>query len=308
VTDETTIVVCGATGNQGGAVVESLLAGGARGRVAAISRSPGGGAARALAARGVELRRGDLMDAESLVEAFRGARAVFGVTQPWSADYRTCDVRGEVEQGRNLVDACAAAGVAHLVLSTVLVEGPGPSGIPHVDSKIEVEIRARARGIPLTILRPGSFMDNIGMPFYPVKRNSVRGFVAPDAKMPYIACRDIGVMAARSFERPDEFIGREVNAVGDFISGKEIAAIFARILGVPGFRYTAVPAIAVRLFAREFWAMRRAFEKNGRPPYPSIIDEWLAETRRVCGEGNVTTMERFLEGRFGTGTTRGRHG
>jgi len=81
------------------------------------------------------------------------------------------------------------------------------------------------------------------------------------------------------------------------VSGAEIAAILARLTGVRDFRYHAVPGIVMRLFAPEFWKMRRAFEKHGRPPYPPEIDRWVAETRALCAE--PTTMERFLTEKFG---------
>lgn len=158
---EARIAVCGATGNQGRAVVRSLLASG-RWEVVALSRSPEGEAAKELARAGARIVRADLLDRASLIAAFTGARGVFGVTQPWSPDYEHCDVRGEVSQGKNMVGACLEAGVDHLVLSTVLQLGDqAKTNVPHVDSKLEVESHARAQSVPLTVLRPASFMDNM---------------------------------------------------------------------------------------------------------------------------------------------------
>ncbi|MCK6533788.1 MAG: NmrA family NAD(P)-binding protein [Polyangiaceae bacterium] len=158
---EARIAVCGATGNQGRAVVRSLLASG-RWEVVALSRSPEGEAAQELARAGARVVRADLADRASLIAAFTGARGVFGVTQPWSPDYKHCDVRGEVSQGKNIVGACLEAGVDHLVLSTVLQLGDqAKTNVPHVDSKLEVESHARAQSVPLTVLRPASFMDNM---------------------------------------------------------------------------------------------------------------------------------------------------
>src|SRR5262245_6387064 len=133
------VVVCGATGNQGGAVVDALLRSG-RFKVRALVRDPS--KAAGLADRGVELAMGDLMDTESLVRAFSGAAGVFGVTQPWSSDYRKADVEAELAQGRSLLEASARAQI-NLVLSTVLLVDHNPTGIPHVDSKIEIEKAAQ---------------------------------------------------------------------------------------------------------------------------------------------------------------------
>jgi uncharacterized protein YbjT (DUF2867 family) len=284
------IVVCGATGNQGRAVLRQLLAR-RREEVVAMTRAPESARAVEAARAGARVVRGDLLDRESLRNAFRSARAVFGVTQPWSPDYKRCDVAAEIRQGRNLIDACVEAGVEHLVLSTVLLLEAAPTRVPHVDSKVEIEKHAHEARVPLTIVRPASFMDNIGTRFFPVKRGRVRGFVARDAKVPYIACADIGALVSVAFDRPDDFRGKEINALGDFVSGDELAAILSRIQGAP-FRYTAPPAFLMWLFAREFYTMRRGFERYGRPPYPPEASAYLEETRRIWPE--TMTVEQFL--------------
>jgi uncharacterized protein YbjT (DUF2867 family) len=168
------VVVCGATGNQGGAVVDALLR---RGRFKVRAHwSADPRKAAALADRGVELATGDLVDTDSLVRAFSGAAGIFGVTQPWSSDYRKADVETELAQGRSLVEASSSTQI-NLVLSTVFLADHKSTGIPHVDSKIEIEKAARKLGKRLIILGPGSFFDNIGQPWHPVRRGRVRGFV-----------------------------------------------------------------------------------------------------------------------------------
>jgi len=284
------IVVCGATGNQGRAVVRHLLAS-AGGEVVALSRAPESAPAAALARAGARLARADLLDRGSLVGAFRGAYGVFGVTQPWSSDYKTCDVAGEIRQGQNIVDACLEAGVEHLVLSTVLLLEAGRSGVSHVDSKIDIETYARKTPLPMTVVRPASFMDNIGSRFFPVKPGRVRGFVAGDAKVPYIASNDVGGLVSVAFAHPADFIGGEIHAMGDFASGFDIADILGRLQGRP-VRYTAPPASLMWLFAREFYAMRRGFERCGRTPYPPQFAKYMDETRRLWPD--TMAVESFL--------------
>jgi uncharacterized protein YbjT (DUF2867 family) len=233
----------------------------------AVSRAPANDPAAALSRAGAEVVRGDLLDLTSVRNAFKGAYGVFGVTQPWSPDYRTADVASEIRQGQHIVDASVVAEVRHLVLSTALRPESGLSGMPHVDSKIEIETYARAAKVPMTIMRPAQFMDNIGSRFFPVRPWRVRGFVDADAKVPYIACADIGALVSVAFVRPREFVGGEINAVGDFVSGLDIADILTRLHG-QRFRYSATPAWLMWVFAREFYAMRRTFEQYGRRPYP----------------------------------------
>jgi hypothetical protein len=143
----------------------------------------------------------------------------------------------------------------------------------------------------MTVLRPAQFMDNIGTRFFPVKPGHVRGFVAGDAKVPYIACTDIGALVSIAFTRPREFAGTTINAVGDFVSGLDLADILTQLHG-QRFRYSAPPAWLMWVFAREFYTMRRLFEHYGRPPYPPEVAIYVDDTRRLWPQ--VMTMERFL--------------
>ncbi len=282
------VVVCGATGNQGGAVVDALLNRG-KFKVRALVRNPQ--KAAPLAARGVELVTGDLVDTGSLVRAFTGAAGVFGLTQPWSADYRTADVEAELRQGRSLIEASAKAQVK-LVLSTVLLVDHEPTGIPHVDSKIEIEKAAAQLGKNVIIVGPGSFLDNIGLPWFPVRKGKIRGFVDADAKVPMVACRDIGEAAAELLEQFDRYAGRRINLVNGMYSGLDICETLGRLRGGERFKWGAPPKLLMRLFAKEFYKMRIAFEKMGRPPYPPGLDEALRDTTELVP--SQTTLEDYL--------------
>lgn len=283
------VVVCGATGNQGGAVVEALLR---RGRfmVRALVRDPR--KAAALASRGAELVKGDLTDTESLVRAFAGAAGVFGVTQPWSSDYRKADVEKELIQGRSLVEAASRAQI-NLVLSTVLLGDHKPTGIPHVDSKIEIEKIAQKLARRLIILGPGSFLDNIGQPYYPVRKGRVRGFVDADAKVPLVACRDIGEAATELLENFDTHAGRRINLVDGLYSGLDICGALSRLRGGEPFKWSAPPKLLMRLFAKEFYKMRIAFEENGRPPIRTELTDAVRETDKLVPDH--LTLDTYLK-------------
>lgn len=73
------IVVVGATGIQGGSVVNALLKDPSFG-VRGISRNPESDAAKAFKKQGAEIVAADLNDESSLVNAFKGAYAIFAVT------------------------------------------------------------------------------------------------------------------------------------------------------------------------------------------------------------------------------------
>jgi len=267
------VVVCGITGTQGGWVYEALkdsydVVGfsrdveRAREKLGAKSDGGGGGG-------GPTLVEADLNDVASLRRAFRGADYVFGMSQPWSSDYRDVDVEGEVEQGRNIVRACLDCGVKHLVFSSASHDGV-KTGIPHVDSKIDIERHIRESGLSHTILGPVQFMDNVGMPFFPVQPTGwIRGFVDADAKVPYVSVRDVGLATRAVLRDPEAHAGRTYKLLGDTVSGTELAEILTRLRRDgkgETFRYYAIPRWIVRLMSKEFYAMRVAFEEFGRDP------------------------------------------
>src|SRR4051812_4292432 len=124
---ERLILVSGATGQQGGAVARSLLKRGFP--VRALIRDLEKSEARALAEGGAELVRGDLEDRSSLERALEGVYSVFSVQNFYEGGYE-----GEVRQGETLADAAKAAGVQHVVYSSV-GSAHRETGIPHFDSK-----------------------------------------------------------------------------------------------------------------------------------------------------------------------------
>ena len=147
-----TILVSGATGRQGGALLKYLLKG--QWRVRALTRNPGGRAAAELAKTGVELAQGDMDDLESLKRAMKGVYGVYSVQDFW-----TVGARREVQQGKNMAEAARSAGVQHFLYSSV-GGAERNSRISHWETKWEVENHIRKLGLPATMLRPAAFMEN----------------------------------------------------------------------------------------------------------------------------------------------------
>src|SRR5689334_5834090 len=92
------VLVLGAAGGQGGAVVDALLERGRR--VRALLRDPAGRSERRLAERDVEVVAGSFDDRESLTVAMQGVSGVFALTTPFEAG-----VDAEIRQGRAIVAA-----------------------------------------------------------------------------------------------------------------------------------------------------------------------------------------------------------
>jgi hypothetical protein len=91
------VVVVGATGTQGGSVVDALLADPSSYRVRGITRNPQSDNAQALAAKGAEIVTADLNDESSLVAAFAGANVIFAVT-----DFFEPAMKSGIEEGKKV--------------------------------------------------------------------------------------------------------------------------------------------------------------------------------------------------------------
>src|SRR2546428_2507213 len=154
-----TILVAGATGQQGGIVARSLLMRGHR--VIGLTRSAS--KLNALAAAGIEGVQGDLTQRASLTPLVRNLDGFFVVTTPFGPDFSVHPER-EVQQGTIAIDAAKAASVGHVVLSSV-ASADQNTGIPHFESKSKVEQHLSASRVPYTIVRPVAFMDNYASPW-----------------------------------------------------------------------------------------------------------------------------------------------
>lgn len=285
------IVICGATGRLGGAVLRALLQTG-QWNVVAITRNVNGARARIIKKKGVEILAADHVDKASLLKAFKGAYGVFGMTMPMNLNGKI-DTDIELEQGKNIIEACAETNICHLVLSTVIVHKEGQeSTLGYVKSKAMLENYADEKDVPNTILRPATFFDEIGGEFMPLKKGVYTGMLDADAKMLHIACHDFGKITAIMFDDPEKWIGKKQNLAGDFISGNEIVALFNELYPRINFKYSVPSLLLMQLFAREWIPLRKHLEKWGRPPYPESIKQTLMETRDILPD--IMNTEDFL--------------
>jgi uncharacterized protein YbjT (DUF2867 family) len=224
-------------------------------------------------------------DAESLRRAMTAVYGVYSVQDFW-----TVGARREVQQGNNVADAAAAAGIEHLVFSSV-GGAERSSRIEHWDSKWEIEQYIRTLRLPATMIRPASFMENYYIPA--VERGLLKGRlidpVRPDKRYQTIATDDIGKFVALAFARPEEFIGIELEIAGSELTNRQAAEVFGRVLGRPvRFRRLPMPVVRVAL-GKEFFQMFRWFNDSGyhadvkglRACYPELgvrtLEDWLRE-------------------------------
>lgn len=247
------ILVTGATGQQGGAVAKALLAKGQRVRV--LTRHPE--KASHLTEAGAEVVQGDLTNPSDLQAALRGVHGVFAMSTPFEAG-----MEAEVRQGMMLADAAKRAGVAHYVYTSV-GSAHRHTGIPHFETKWQVEQHIRAIDLPATILRPVWFMDNFTTFAKPSPEGLLSLPMKPDRTLAMIAVHDIGEFGTAAFLRPQEFLGQAIDLAGDELTMVETATLLSEAMGC-SIRFQEFPeAQAESVLGHDFAMMFRWFNEVG---------------------------------------------
>jgi uncharacterized protein YbjT (DUF2867 family) len=222
-TGTTTVLVVGATGNQGSVTIDHLLASDTEFTVRGLTRTPESEAARALAERGVDVRGGNLNDKVSLRGAVDGADAVVVVTNIWTAGFEE-----SVRQGKHIADVAVESGVGHVVFS-----GAGYHdrnlGIAALEPTGEVERYIRSLDVPATFLRPVWFMHNLEPAFEDVLDGTLALPIEKDVTHQMLDVDDVGRVVAQVLDNPDEFAGEGFDLAGDEHTPAEMARILSDV-------------------------------------------------------------------------------
>lgn len=250
------VLVTGATGQQGGAVAEALLSRGHR--VRALTRRPDGEAARRLAAAGAEIVAGDLDDTTAVLKAAEGVDTMFLMGNSYEAGPAE-----ETRQGIKAADAAKAAGIGHLIYSSV-ASADRKTGIPHFESKHLVEQHIAGLGVPTTISAPVAFMENAVAPWgIGGLRQGVHAFALPaDRALQLVALADIGAFVAALAERREQVFGRRFDIAGDELPGAEQVQILSQAIGRP-IAYREIPIAAARQQSEDAALMFEWFNNAG---------------------------------------------
>ncbi|WP_329389532.1 NmrA/HSCARG family protein [Streptomyces sp. NBC_01351] len=293
-----TVVVAGATGQQGRAVTHHLLRDGWQ--VRALTRDPDGPRAAALARAGAQVVRAQMEDVGSLKAAAEGAWGLFSVQptvgSPGTAPDFTAE--DEVRWGVNVAEAAHAAGIGHFVFTSVA------EADRHLEEKLPVNLVTKWRieqhiaalGLPATILRPVSFMENF-TGGYALRDGNLSTGLAPEAPHQIMAVDDVGAVAALAFSRPEEWIGRAVSLAGDELTPVQIAAAIGQALGRP-LPYVRIPIDRIRALSEDFayaneWLNELGYRADipaTRAVHPGTMDfhTWLERT-------GASRIAEFLE-------------
>jgi uncharacterized protein YbjT (DUF2867 family) len=307
--DKKIIAVVGSTGSQGGGLCRAILDDPNGGfAVRAITRDPNKDKAKALAAKGAEVVKADIDDVESLKKAFAGAYGVYCVTNFWEH----FSAEKEKAQARNMAEAAKAAGVKHVIWSTLedtrkLME---PSDkrmptlqekyrVPHFDAKAEAD--AYFSGLPATYLVTSFYWDNLYTFGLAPKKgdDGVYSWTFPmgNAKLAGIAAEDIGKCAYGIFKAGQQYVGKTVGIVGENLTIGEMGEKLSKGLGIGPVKYNAVDADVYRGFGfpgademGNMFQVYRDFEKAvvaarsadvARQLNPQLqsFEQWLAKNK-----------------------------
>ncbi|GAA5854606.1 hypothetical protein JCM9279_005708 [Rhodotorula babjevae] len=279
------ILVVGATGKQGSAVVRALQALPNPPKLRALSRNPSSPVAQKLKDQGIEVFKGDLADPRSLDTALAGVKSAFLVTTIPGKGAPTED-----EQGKTFVEAAKRAALPFLVYTSVSDASP-TCGVPHFETKAIVEQALKDSGLKHAVVAPTAFYDN-----FP----SASGFVLMmvlgvfDAglrgkKVQLVSSDDIGYVAAHMLNDPDKYAGRHVKLAGDELSMAEVQAVYSRVEGKDVWK-AWLPSWLTALLPHDFRAMLNFFHEHGytadiaalkREFSLKSLEEWMRAQRKA---------------------------
>jgi uncharacterized protein YbjT (DUF2867 family) len=256
------VLVTGATGLQGGAVVDALLA--AKIPVRALVRDVSSTKAQRLAARGVALHEGSFDDLNSIVEAAHGANGLFSVQLA---------TEDEASHARNLATAAQRAGVSTLVHTSVARAGDHQEFPDWLGEwawywlgKAAANDEVRNSGVPhWVILKPALMMDNFADPtassMFPTLADGVlASTLRPETRMDLIAAADVGAFAAAAFAEPNRFDHREIPLAAQSLTMEQVAATLTRVSGT-GLAVRSLSAeegVAVGIYEGTVWSRQWA--------------------------------------------------
>ncbi|KAH7111170.1 hypothetical protein B0J13DRAFT_682150 [Dactylonectria estremocensis] len=228
------ITVFGATGVQGGSVIRAILNDPALSKefkIRGITRDTSSPLRRSLRLRA------DMSSAEQATPAVKGAHSVFLITNFWESTSE--DV--EVAQGKAVTDASKAAGVKHLIFSSLLntteISGGRLPNITHFVGKSRIEQYIRESGVPATFVLPGLYMSNM---FTMINKSEDGNYTlalpvdSEKSQVPlFDAASDTGKFVKAAIEKYPSYVNQRIYAATAYYTPAQMASEFSEVIGKP---------------------------------------------------------------------------
>lgn len=246
------ILVTGATGKQGKAVINTILSSPQAQdfTILALTRNVTSASANTLANTSSSIRfiQGNLDDCHavfaSALEATKGS-PIWGVYSVQQAVQDGATQEREEKQGKALIDLALDHGVKQFVYSSVERGGSksddDPTYVPHFISKYNIEKHLLSKSengkkMSYTIIRPVAFMDGLVPGFMgKVFATMMKIGLSPSKPLQYVAVSDIGFFAAQGFLRPEDpaYKNQAINLAGDELTFEQLNEVFRSKMGYP---------------------------------------------------------------------------
>jgi uncharacterized protein YbjT (DUF2867 family) len=283
-------VILGATGHTGSIAADALLSKGKKVRV--VGRDLG--RLQRFVDKGAEAFTADMNSVASLTKAFSGARAAYLLLPPAKSP------EDQERDSDGIAKAAKESGLRYAVhLSSYgaqLAKGAGPvSGLHSSEQKLNA-----IDDLNVLHVRAAYFMENHLAAIGKIHKMGLFGnALAPDAKLPMVATRDVGNYAAQRLLDLD-FSGKQTREVlGERdLSMTETTAVIARRIGKPDLRYQQFP----------YDQVQQVLMQSGVPPkgaamyiemYKAINAGVLVALEPRSRENTTpTSIERFVQDVF----------
>jgi len=277
------IFVTGVTGNQGSAVTRHLLDQGHE--VIGLTRDVNSEKAQQLKSQGVIIVEGNFNDPSQFQSEIKKSDAIFFVQALQGKN-------SEIQQGKQFIDTITSIGINHLVYASVLGADLN-TGIPHFDSKYEIEKHIKSSNLNYTILRPASFYENNLLP--QVANGIKKGkYVSPlnqTCKQQMIGVDDIGKIAAQVISNPKEYSGKTLSIATDEYQIGDLPQLFSEAMNKP-VKYKKLPGIIVRLaMGKDLYKMFKYMNQNDFCAVNNIQD--IREEFKINGDFKNWVIQNF---------------
>ena len=301
-----TLVVFGATGQQGGSVIDHLLKDSELSKqytIRGLTRDSTKPAAKALQEKGVEVVTVDNDDQVSVQKALHGAHSAFvNIATVRVAEGRDIELR----QGKLIADAAVAEGLQYFIYSGSTNCTKNTNGkLSHnwiYDVKAEIEEYIRSLPLKSIIYVPGSFMQNFLEQLAPRPAGdgtfNLTHINASTTELPLIDITDTGKWIAGVLAQPEQYVGKNLRAATAWYTCEEMARIMSKVLGrtikhkqIPDevFKGFLPPRAADTVLQLHQYNRDYHYYGDKAPDREGVA--WAAKQAR----GKLTTLEEFLE-------------
>ena len=284
------LMVTGANGNLARQVIKNLEALVGRSGFVAGTRDPSSPFARELTASGVEVRRVDFDDPDTLTAAFERVEAALIIST-----YAPNSVRPR--QNLNAIEAAKRAGVRRMAYTSFAGAGPTATADHSVEVHWPTERALMASGMDYTILRHALYADIMVGDLDETLTTGLLRRAGGSAACAYIARDDLGLSAAKVLASPGHENRVYTETMEETLTCSQIAALMSEVFD-RDIRYEAVPADEWPAYMTQHWGVPAELAKSALGTMRAIENAEFDITSRdyeaITGR-KPRTMRQFLE-------------